>query len=141
VLDNGQVKLMDFGIAKMSTSQTPLTGRNVAGTAGYVAPEQVPGKPVDHRVDIRVRCAGAEFFTYRRPFTGETVKERLRSVLEIDAGPIRAFWSDCPAALDTAIARRLAKDPAARYSTFGEVIADLLRSRPQGGGSAPTAMY
>ena len=145
VLDSGQVKLMDFGIAKMSTSQTPLTkAGTLLGTAGYVAPEQVLGKPVDHRVDIFAFGALAhEFFTYRRPFTGGTVKERLRSVLEIDPGPIRAFWSDCPSGLDTAIARCLAKDPSARYSTFGEVIADL--SRVQGeleeAEEAPTAMF
>jgi serine/threonine-protein kinase len=144
VLDNGHIKLMDFGIAKMSTSQTPLTKvGTVLGTAGYVAPEQVLGRPIDHRVDIFAFGALAhELFTYRRPFTGQNVRERLHSVLEVDPGPIRAFWPECPSGLDAAVARCLEKDPEARYASFGEVIADLLRVQAElvEAEEAPTAM-
>jgi serine/threonine-protein kinase len=145
VLENGHVKLMDFGIAKMSTSHTPLTkAGTLLGTAGYVAPEQVLGRPVDHRVDIFAFGALAhELFTYRRPFTGQSVKERLHSVLEVDPGPISAFWPGCPSGLDATVERCLAKDPEERYSSFGEVIADLSRVQDElaQGGEGLTATH
>jgi eukaryotic-like serine/threonine-protein kinase len=127
ILESGRAKLMDFGIAKMSSGSGPLTkAGTLLGTAGYVAPEQVLGKAVDHRVDIFAFGALTyEFFTYRRPFTGQTVRERLRSVLDVNPEPIAAFWADCPPGLERAVFRCLEKDPAQRYQSFADVIADL----------------
>jgi serine/threonine-protein kinase len=130
VLASGLVKIMDFGVAKTSSATSPLTkAGTLLGTAGYIAPEQVLGEPFDHRVDIFAFGALAyELLTYTRPFTGQTVSERLKSVLDTTPPPISTSWSECPDTLDQTIDRCLAKDPAARYQSFADVIADLLRS-------------
>ncbi len=133
VLESGRVKIMDFGVAKTSSASVPLTkAGTLLGTAGYIAPEQVLGKPFDHRVDIFAFGAlGYELLTYNRPFTGQSVSERLKSVLDTNPDRISTLWSDCPSGIENAIHRCLEKDPSTRYQTFAAVIVDLQRAHDE----------
>ena len=72
VLEDGAVKIMDFGIAKSLKSETRLTQEGVAlGTAGYLAPEQLAGKPLDQRTDLfSLGVMAYELVTGQRPFAG-----------------------------------------------------------------------
>ena len=133
VLESGRVKIMDFGVAKTSSASGPLTkAGTLLGTAGYIAPEQVLGKPFDHRVDIFAFGAlGYELLTYTRPFTGQSVSERLRSVLDTNPERISTLWRECPTGIESAIHRCLEKDPSTRYQTFAAVIVDLQRAHDE----------
>ena len=86
VLDDGLVKIMDFGIARLVSSDVRTTkAGSILGTAGYLPPEQVLGKATDERSDIFSFGALAyHLLSYERPFPGESLKELLRGVLKVE---------------------------------------------------------
>ncbi len=95
ILEDGTVKIMDFGIAKSMVSESTLTQTGITlGTASYLAPEQIRGEPVDQRTDIfSLGVLAYELFTYQRPFTGEHISTVLYKILHenpvhpAEAGP------------------------------------------------------
>ncbi|HSL82781.1 MAG TPA: serine/threonine-protein kinase, partial [Thermoanaerobaculia bacterium] len=143
VLDDDRVKILDFGIAKLSGAETQLTrsGR-VMGTAGYLSPEQIKGEPVDARSDVfSFGVLAYELLTYVHPFPGTTISELLQQVVRTEPRPIAAVWPECPPEVAAAVTRCLEKDPERRYASFSEV-ADVLASvlaglrEGSGGGEA-----
>ncbi len=141
---DGTVKIMDFGIAKLSSVASHLTRTGMTlGTAAYLPPEQIRGTAVDHRADVfSFGVTAYELLTYKRPFTGKTISALFWELLQRDPEPLGNHWPGCPPALQDVVLRCLAKDPAKRYSGFGEVIPDLERvladlQRP-GRGEEPT---
>jgi tetratricopeptide (TPR) repeat protein len=127
VLPDGQVKIMDFGIAKLLTATNQLTvvGTRM-GTLGYLAPEQIRGEPVDLRADMfSFGVLSYELLTYRRPFAGDTESSVLYLIAHLEPQPIAVLRPDCPPALAACIARCLRKQPAERYTDFGEVLPEL----------------
>jgi len=124
---DGTVKIMDFGIAKLSnvTSHLTRTGMTL-GTAAYLPPEQIRGTAVDHRADVfSFGVTAYELLTYKRPFGGKTISALFWELLQREAEPLANHWPSCPPALDEVVRRCLAKDPQQRYAHFGEVIPEL----------------
>jgi hypothetical protein len=149
VLEDGTVKIMDFGIAKSLEADSRLTQTGVAlGTAGYLAPEQLSGKPLGPRTDLfSLGVMAYEMVTGARPFTGPNLSNVIYQILNQQPVAPRQLNAACPQRLERAILKALAKDPADRYADVREFAADLKdvlaalprRGTAQGGGTT-TAM-
>jgi serine/threonine-protein kinase len=127
----GQVKVADFGIARMTTTaETVAQTAAVLGTASYLSPEQAQGQPVDGRSDIySLGCVLYEMVTGRPPFLGDSpVAVASKQVLEQPVAP-STLNPDVTPDLDAVILRALAKNPANRYQSAEELRADLDRAR------------
>jgi serine/threonine-protein kinase len=126
----GKVKVMDFGIARATTSETITQTAAVVGTAQYISPEQAQGQAVDYRSDIySTGCCLYEMITGTVPFTGATpVAIAYRHVRE-DPTPPRMLNRDVPAPLEAICLKAMAKLPDNRYQTAAELHDDLERFR------------
>ncbi|MGO2745934.1 Stk1 family PASTA domain-containing Ser/Thr kinase [Microbacterium sp.] len=118
VTDSGQVKVMDFGIARAvsDSSSTVAETTQILGTAAYFSPEQAKGEPVDARADLySTGVVLYELLTGRQPFRGESpVAVAYQHVSEAPLPPTEVNES-APGALDPIVLRALAKDPYQRY--------------------------
>lgn len=118
VTDAGQVKVMDFGIARAvsDSSSTVAETTQILGTAAYFSPEQAKGEPVDARADVySTGVVLYELLTGRQPFRGESpVAIAYQHVSEAPVPPSEVNET-VPRALDTVALRALAKDPFQRY--------------------------
>jgi eukaryotic-like serine/threonine-protein kinase len=127
---DGKVKVMDFGIARATTSETITQTAAVVGTAQYISPEQAQGQTVDYRSDLySVGCCLYEMLTGTIPFTGATpVAIAYRHVRE-DPNPPRQLNPDVPPPLEAICLKAMAKLPDNRYQTAAEFQDDLERFR------------
>jgi len=127
---DGKVKVMDFGIARATTSETITQTAAVVGTAQYISPEQAQGQTVDYRSDLySVGCCLYEMLTGTVPFTGATpVAIAYRHVRE-DPAPPRVHNPDVPPPLEAICLKAMAKLPDNRYQTAAELHEDLERFR------------
>lgn len=124
---DGRVRVADFGIAKLPTSQLTLDG-SVLGTPNYMAPEQVRAGAIDHRADLF--SAGIVLYqalTGHRPFSGPDLAAICHRILNEDPAPPTLVRPGLPSALDAVLARALSKDPAMRYQSAREFGDDLRR--------------
>lgn len=128
IMKSGQVKLMDFGIARSLDSTT--TSHTMIGTPGYMAPEQAQGLPVTARTDIYAfGMIMYECLTGRPAFSGPTpVAVALRQMQERPTPP-RALRPEIPPPLDAGVMRCLEKDPARRFPS-AEALAGALTPVP-----------
>jgi serine/threonine-protein kinase len=140
VTRNGDVKVMDFGIARaMSDAQSTMTQTaQVIGTAQYLSPEQARGDRVDARSDLySAGCLLYELLTGRPPFTGDSpVAIAYQHVRENPVPPSRVD-PDVPPWADAIVLKAMAKSPADRYQTAAEMRADLQRAASGMPVSAP----
>jgi serine/threonine-protein kinase len=127
VLEDGTVKVMDFGIAKSLQSDSNLTQTGITlGTSAYLAPEQIRGEAIDARTDIfAMGVLAYELVTYRKPFRGEHLSTVLYKILNDAPEPIASLVQDAPPALIAAIERATAKSAADRYPTMEAFRRDL----------------
>ncbi|MBR1821016.1 MAG: protein kinase [Clostridia bacterium] len=141
MVDNqGQVKVADFGIARLKAAQTTTTeeGSNgsVLGSVHYFSPEQAKGEVADEKSDLySVGVVMYEMLTGRVPFDGETsVSVALKHVSE-EPKSMRDHQEGISKALDEVVMRALCKDASKRYQSAAEMAADLRKtiSHPQGG--------
>jgi len=126
VTSMGKVKLLDFGLARVSTRATITKRGVILGTPDYMSPEQAMGKPIDHRSDIF--SAGSvfyEFITYQKPFKGKTLHAVLYQIISEEPEPVLTCSPDVPARVAAVIHRMLAKEPEDRYQTMEEVGRDI----------------
>lgn len=136
--DSGQVKVMDFGIARALDSHDQLTRHgHVAGTAKSMAPEQIRGKPADVRSDIY--SAGIVLYTLlagRPPFEGASDLALMKAQLDEAPPRLRTLVDGLPPSVEAAVMRALEKDPSARFQTvrdFGRAIDACLANLPSSG--------
>ena len=124
ITDDGRVKLMDFGMARLASHDggaTPL-----AGTPAYWCPEQIMGKPQDARSDLfSLGVVLYEMVTGKRPFDADSLQGICGRVLSSTPLPPSQANSSVPAGFNELMARCLAKDPAARHTT-AEALAEEL---------------
>ncbi len=127
VLEDGRIKIMDFGIAKLASAETQLTQKGVTmGTASYLPPEQVRGAELDRRADIfSFGVLAYELLTFERPFRGNTLSALIYQILYKVPRPMSDVWPECPAALSDLIAKCLEKKPGRRHGSFAELIPEL----------------
>jgi eukaryotic-like serine/threonine-protein kinase len=130
VTRSGEVKVTDFGIARVTSNETVAQTAAVLGTASYLSPEQAQGQPVDQRSDIySLGCVLYEMVTGRPPFSADTaVAVASKHVLETPTPPSR-LNADVSPELEAVILRALSKNPDNRYQSAEEMKADLERVR------------
>jgi eukaryotic-like serine/threonine-protein kinase len=138
----GRAKVADFGIARAGTSQMTEAG-SIIGTAQYLSPEQARGAPVDESSDLySTGVVLYELLTGTVPFTGETPVETAMKHLAAPPQPPSELRNEIPDDLDLVVLRALAKEPADRYRTAGEMDRDLelvARDEPVGEETANAA--
>ena len=121
----GQPKIADFGIAKVSMSETTVPGQ-VLGTPAYMSPEQLNGKPVDGRSDLfSLGVIAYWLLTGVKPFDGATLTEICVQVVTKEPTPASQIAPGVNADFDYVLSRALAKDPTARYQRGNELAADF----------------
>ena len=137
VTDNGQAKIMDFGLARRGEA-TQLTKTGVTlGTVPYMSPEQSRGEKVDKRTDIwSLGVVLYEMITGRLPFAGDYEQAIVYRILNEDPEPITNFHPNLPIELKQIVEKTMAKSPDWRYQQLEEMLADLKNftsqlSRPQ----------
>ena len=134
LLPDGQVKILDFGLAKIEAGHEQTAAGQFLGTPLFVSPEQALGQKVDGRSDLF--SLGAILYTLlagRRPFEGETLARILTRVAHQPPKPLREPGGAVSAAAEAVTMRALAKDPDDRYPTgaaMAEDLEDVLSGRP-----------
>jgi len=124
--DDGLVKILDFGIAKLSGEVGPTRLGSALGTPSYMAPEQTRGEDVDARADVwSLGVVLYEMLAGRRPFLGGTGTAIVYAVLHEEPESLANLRPEAPRELLRIVSRLLAKDPAQRYADAIEVLADL----------------
>ena len=141
--DDGRLKVLDFGLAKLrselsapseaETASALFTApHRVLGTAAYMSPEQVEGKPADARSDIFwLGVVLFEMATGTRPFAGDSPAATISSILRDALPPLNEIRPDLPADVDRVVRRCLAKEPARRYHDASALRSELLDLQEQ----------
>jgi eukaryotic-like serine/threonine-protein kinase len=142
VLPGDQVKVADFGIARLEASEFTIVG-DLLGTPAYMAPEQLSGGPIDHRTDLfATGVILFEMLTGVKPFRGKSITEIMSFMEKRGPEDIRALNPAVPEAMKHVIGKSVAFDPAQRYAdaaAFSKAVADAmpdLPGAPQVSGSA-----
>ncbi len=127
VTPEGQVKITDFGIARIASSKFTSTG-TVMGTPSYMSPEQVRGAAVDGRSDMfSLAVVVYEMLTGQKPFAGESITTIIFKIVSEAPIPPKEINPSVGAKVDTVVMRALAKDPGERYPAC-RVFADALHA-------------
>ena len=122
----GEVKVIDFGIAKATSRNSRTMAGVLKGKFGYMSPEQVRGLPLDRRSDIfALGTMLYECLTSERLFQGETDFSTLEKVRNVDIRPPREINPNIPEVVEKIILKALAKDVDERYQWCSEMLADL----------------
>jgi serine/threonine-protein kinase len=133
VTDEGRVKVLDFGLAKLAEAedeaeetQLMTQAGMVLGTVPYMSPEGVQGQPVDHRSDIfSLGILLYEMATGQRPFQGDSPASVISALLKDQLPPVTEMRADLPNHLGRIVRRCLEKGPARRYQSAREIQLEL----------------
>jgi serine/threonine protein kinase/Tol biopolymer transport system component len=137
---DGRIKVLDFGVAQMTSAVPPSETATVAsapasaavvGSIGYMAPEQVRGGPVDHRADIfALGCVLYELVTGTRPFAGDTAADTLAAILHADPRALPPAATAGAPHLDRIVRRCLEKSPHERFQSARDLAFALQDDAP-----------
>ena len=127
-----QIKVMDFGLAKLKGSLKLTQTSSTVGTLAYMAPEQLHGGEVDARSDIfSFGAVLFELLTGRTPFKGEHEAAVMYSIVNEPPQSLLKYRPDLPAELERIINRALEKDPEDRYQHVDDMVSELRRINKQ----------
>jgi serine/threonine protein kinase/Tfp pilus assembly protein PilF len=131
----GQVKMLDFGLAKIIRSEQDLqselslaktTPGLLMGTVKYMSPEQALGRIVDHRTDLfSIGVVLYEMVAGCPPFSGDSATETIDQILHAEPEPIARYHPNVPTSLEQIISNCLEKDREQRYQNARELLEDL----------------
>jgi predicted Ser/Thr protein kinase len=143
----GQVKILDFGLAKHieaaddETAAAMTSAGSVVGTLAYMSPEQAKGLRVDARTDVwALGVVAYETLAGRRPFESQTSTGLAIALASETPASIRHVKPDVPAELERAITGALEKDPAKRTITAADIAAAMRSLRGRGGATGPAVV-
>jgi eukaryotic-like serine/threonine-protein kinase len=140
---DGLVKVLDFGLAKITTASTPGAAEptrtafrtdagSIVGTVAYMSPEQARGQPIDARTDIwSSGCVLYEMVAGRSTFGASSSGDTLAAILGREPPPLARFEPDVPAELQRIVSKALRKDRAQRYQTAQDLLLDLQALREE----------
>jgi serine/threonine-protein kinase len=145
VREDGLVKVLDFGLAKLAEkkienvdsqaatrAQVETEAGMILGTVAYMSPEQARGLVVDARTDIfSLGVVLYEMLAGRLPFTGDSTSDVIASILRTEPKPPGIFNQDIPTELNRITAKTLEKDREERYQTVKDLLVDLKRLKKQ----------
>ena len=130
VTKEGQVKIMDFGLAKLKGATKLTKTRSTLGTLAYMSPEQAQGEEVDQRSDIfSFGVVLYDLLTGHLPFEGEHQAAIIYSIINEDPQPVARFNNQVSAKLEDMVYKALAKEKEETYQHIDELLADLRRER------------
>ena len=136
VRPDGYVKVLDFGLVKLTELAASKTSQEMAksqlgvamGTLAYMSPEQATGEQIDHRTDIwSLGVVLYELVTGKKPFTGETRLETVNAILSSEPNPVTSIDATLPSELDLILSKALERDRELRYQTASDFRADIRR--------------
>ncbi|MGB8005695.1 MAG: serine/threonine-protein kinase, partial [Terriglobales bacterium] len=137
ITNDERVKILDFGLAKLTrpeaeaeddaaTVQVNTEPGKIMGTAGYMSPEQVRGKPADHRSDIfAFGSIFYEMLSGQRAFRGESPADTMSAILREEPSDLALNERNIPPALDRLVMHCLEKNPAQRFQSAGDLAFNL----------------
>ncbi len=128
--NDGVVKVLDFGIAKLKGEAGPTRHGTLLGTPTYMAPEQTRGGETDARADVwSMGVVLYEMLAGRRPFAGGTDVAVVHAVLHQEPVPLPEIRPEVTPEIERIVGAMLAKDPGDRYRDAGEALSDLRRAQ------------
>jgi serine/threonine protein kinase/cytochrome c-type biogenesis protein CcmH/NrfG len=141
VTSDGIVKIMDFGIAKLAGEATITRTGSSIGTIAYMSPEQASGGAIDHRTDIwSLGVLLYEMLTGRRSFGSDYDQAAIYAILNEEPKPPSALRRDVPVDLERVVLKAMAKSPAERFQSAGDMRAALEScTRSTAPGAAPSS--
>jgi serine/threonine protein kinase len=131
ITSEGLIKILDFGLAKLSGVTQLTKPETTLGTVSYMSPEQARGMEVDSRSDIwSLGVVLYEMVTGQLPFRGEFAEAVVYSILNENPTPISGLRTGVPLELERIVHKCLAKDPDDRYQHLEDLVVDLNRLKP-----------
>ncbi|MFQ5790066.1 MAG: serine/threonine-protein kinase, partial [Acidobacteriota bacterium] len=129
ICESGEVKILDFGLARVAASELTRTGQ-VLGTPNYMSPEQVMGERVDPRADVF--SLGAVFYevlTLQKAFSGRSIEQAFHKIVHEEPEPIETSDPTVPVEICRIVRKAMTKRRQARYQNMDELLRDLEGAR------------